>query len=1320
MTVRRLCRSAWQCCKYSVLALLLLVALLSVTLRLFVNQLPEYKSTLETLMSERSGYSVQIESVSGGWGPLVGKLHLSGITLSDPERGPVLEIAAADMQLHLLASLMQGRVVFKRIYLDKLVLALSRDSKGRWQLQSSAAATELDQRIALTDEAASRAVTELLGLLLTQREIHLSNSLLRIDLGEGRQLPVHEFNVHLQQRGRDNLIRGDIRLLGSKRTALAFLAQSRGAVEEPAFNGRFYLHVPPASQTYWLAALPAFNGTVNSLSAGAELWGSWQGSHLKHLRGDLSLSELDWHHDAARLDLRDVAAQLQLLRADTGYELQLDELRGKVQGLALPLARLHLGRDADSWSLLTDQVDIGALSAMLETLSVVPAPLRNALGEMQPHGQLRNLRLRWRDQPDEIGQHLALMADMQALGVAARDGVPEMRGVSGRLALGEREGRIDVSTQGFFLNFPELYAQGWQFDAASGVVRWSVTDDGVDVVGERLRMRNAGLQASGGFALHASPNAPSDSSLTLMIGLENSDAALTTTLVPDKVVSSDLFRWLSEAALQGQVRAGGFLFHGPLDENEGPASIQLFVDAEQAAVRYHPDWPALSAVQARTLLKDSSLLVEAHAGQAYATQIGGARIAWSDSAPLSVMATLQGPAADGRRVLLESPVADALGEAFAEWQLADGAASTDLDLSLDLDRPDRSQIRVRSTLRDVHYFSPSLNLDFAALNGTLTFTDTQGLHAAHISARFLDQAVTAQIHSNAAGTRVTLAGPIEMRRLNRWLDLPVLSLLSGTTDYRAELALCQAVPGCGGLTVNSDLHGVAADLPFPLRKAPDDRRAFTLSLPLSGGSGEGTPWLDLSYGANLRLLLSLQDAQVTGGDILLGPGVEPRWRGDGFTIRGQLDYAHAGQWQSLLNRLFSAQPSTQASTQASAQPSTQASTQQRLARHLRIPPLLESVGLSVQRLDLYGQALDQVHLDLMQQENVTLLQVDSHQFQAVLHVPSQGGAPAKLEIARLALQHAAEPSVPAEQTAPSPYVPQQDLLAAIDPEAVPALKVALQALFVNNKHYGQWHFQLRPAVGGVDIADIHGDLPGLSALADVQWRQRGAPTGQETHMTFSLLSPQLGDTLQAWDQGRVVEADYASLKGDLVWPGSPLGFSLAALEGEIDVLIKDGRIPEAGTAGGSLRLFGLLNMEAIGRRLRLDFSDMLSKGLSFDRLGGSYALRQGIAQSLAPTEFEGPSAEIQIQGQINLLDRRLEQTMAVTLPIGGNLPLAAILLATPQVAGAVFLVEKLIGKQLKKFTTVRYRVHGPWENPIVEPLVAARLPAAFDDPIVEQ
>src|SRR5690606_24788631 len=100
------------------------------------------------------------------------------------------------------------------------------------------------------------------------------------------------------------------------------------------------------------------------------------------------------------------------------------------------------------------------------------------------------------------------------------------------------------------------------------------------------------------------------------------------------------------------------------------------------------------------------------------------------------------------------------------------------------------------------------------------------------------------------------------------------------------------------------------------------------------------------------------------------------------------------------------------------------------------------------------------------------------------------------------------------------------------------------------------------------------------------------------------------------------------------WPGSPGAFSLDALDGWLEVSVGKGRIPEV-DPGGVGRVFGLLSLSEIPRRLALDFSDFFGSGLAFNRIEGRFVFDDGqaITDDLL---IDGPAAEIHIRGRTGL------------------------------------------------------------------------------------
>lgn len=153
------------------------------------------------------------------------------------------------------------------------------------------------------------------------------------------------------------------------------------------------------------------------------------------------------------------------------------------------------------------------------------------------------------------------------------------------------------------------------------------------------------------------------------------------------------------------------------------------------------------------------------------------------------------------------------------------------------------------------------------------------------------------------------------------------------------------------------------------------------------------------------------------------------------------------------------------------------------------------------------------------------------------------------------------------------------------------------------------------------------------------------------------------------------------------------------MNGKLSVYMKDGRFIEAGDAG-SLSAFGLLNFSAIGRRLRLDFSDVYESGFHFDSVKGRTNINNGIVKVIDTLEIDGPSAKFAASGTVDLNTKELNQELSATFPVTSTLPLMAIIAGfAPPVAASLFVGERLVGEEIEKFTSATYKLTGTWDAP---------------------
>ena len=169
----------------------------------------------------------------------------------------------------------------------------------------------------------------------------------------------------------------------------------------------------------------------------------------------------------------------------------------------------------------------------------------------------------------------------------------------------------------------------------------------------------------------------------------------------------------------------------------------------------------------------------------------------------------------------------------------------------------------------------------------------------------------------------------------------------------------------------------------------------------------------------------------------------------------------------------------------------------------------------------------------------------------------------------------------------------------------------------------------------------------------------------------------------------------ASITGVLNWAGSPFDFDRTKLSGNFLMQITDGTILES--EPGVARLFGLLTLQNLPRRLSLDFSDIFRKGFIFDSISANVKADNGVLYS-DDFKMSGPAAEVLIEGKVSIINQTQDLHVMVKPRVSDSLSLAA-LVGGPLVGAAAFFAQKLLKDPLNKILTSEYQLIGTWEEP---------------------
>jgi uncharacterized protein YhdP len=178
----------------------------------------------------------------------------------------------------------------------------------------------------------------------------------------------------------------------------------------------------------------------------------------------------------------------------------------------------------------------------------------------------------------------------------------------------------------------------------------------------------------------------------------------------------------------------------------------------------------------------------------------------------------------------------------------------------------------------------------------------------------------------------------------------------------------------------------------------------------------------------------------------------------------------------------------------------------------------------------------------------------------------------------------------------------------------------------------------------------------------------------------------------------VVRRGKGQIDGQVAWMGSPISLDYPSLSGNINVNVETGQFLKADP--GIAKLFGVLSLQSLPRRLALDFRDVFSEGFAFDFFRGDVAIERGIART-NNLQMKGVNAAVLMEGQADIAKET--QSIKVVVVPEINAGSASLLASTinPLIGLTTFLAQLVLRKPLIEANTQEFFVDGTWLEPRV-------------------
>ena len=166
------------------------------------------------------------------------------------------------------------------------------------------------------------------------------------------------------------------------------------------------------------------------------------------------------------------------------------------------------------------------------------------------------------------------------------------------------------------------------------------------------------------------------------------------------------------------------------------------------------------------------------------------------------------------------------------------------------------------------------------------------------------------------------------------------------------------------------------------------------------------------------------------------------------------------------------------------------------------------------------------------------------------------------------------------------------------------------------------------------------------------------------------------------------------------WLGTPFAIDYPSLSGELHLNIDKGQFLKA--EPGVARLLGVMSLQALPRRITLDFRDIFSQGFAFDTVRATAAISKGV---LATHDFKmsGVDASILLEGEVDL-QAETQNLHVLVLPVinAGSASLLWAFVANPAVGVGTFLAQWVLRNPLSRIFSYEYDLTGSWTDPQVQ------------------
>lgn len=1258
-----------------IIILVFIAALLSLAARVLLGQVDYFRAEIESELASYGITGATLESIEGSWQGFHPLLKIHGASLSIPGRSQALSINQLEVGVKLFSSLLHGQLKLLSLHSEIEKLIVVHDESANWWLNDIPLKGQQNVEGALDIHAFFDRLPDYVS----------------IDIRILQILDKYNDSEYLIQRaGLHSSNNGDLLSLTLKGQLPATLGDQLDIkLTGDADSQQLYLEVDQLRLASLAQLLDIKVPGIDDARVSLRSWVTLEHYQPRQIINDAQLSKVvtssigentaellttgDEVNQEIKFNLRQKALYQQ---GDWEIDSEFSQVYKGQSELPGFNSRFILDAAHEKAKVWIDKIDVKALQTLLSDI------IRNEqsfslINRLQLHAQVKNFVAEFN--LNDINNS-ALSFDFEHLKSQRDAHIPALNGLQGRVKMSNGKGEMQLSSSRLSLDFGELFRLPIKLSGLNANIRFTRLSDHLLLQSDEFEISNDDIKLKG----HAWLEIPQQGLpfLGLRAHYWEGKGSATSRYLPVSIIPEETLAWLDSSIKDAQLIDGELLFHGRLQKlsvlnQQQSGEFHAIFNAQNPQLDIYGGWPSVNGGKGIVSFHNTAMDINFSQVNFAATEVDQVQVEIPDlmHAELYIHAKTDASADDLLDTLSALPILNVFDEVKNQKHSVSGLIGSDVNIFIPLEHNAKKSVSVQADarLQNVKLSIPDWMVALDKVNGDIKI-DNEYLTASNINARYRGDPVALAITSDKKNHTIDIAMQGTMKSAGLMTALP--DYISKPVSGKSPWQVLVSIPNDDKfdkkgirITANSMLKGTQLNFAQPVYLTAEEQTPFRADVRIKKQDLEFQMQLDKLVSASGKFKLdSKKNFQMHSMGVVFGNADKPESPAQGVSLKGDMALLNLNDWSDYFTTYVKGDSFSSDSLIAQ----------------------IKTVDLNIKQIRLASQEVKDTQIQMTNDNAALKGYITSSLIKGRVTVPFNNTVAtplsAELDYIRWQKKDAASNKHTEKKINP-------------DISDMPNLNISSKLASFDAMVFNDFKLKTHNQENKFFIDQLDFAKQQVQLKSSGHWQYNALSKEHVSVFNIDIRGDDFGATINNLGLGETIEDGRVKFNGQIGWGDSLFKMNWETLIGEVQLSLEDGYLRNVDPGAG--RFVGLLSLNALPKRLFLDFGDVIKKGMQFNEINGRFKIH-GEVMDTEDVSMDSESARVNIYGSTNLRQKTYDQKMVIVPKIGETLPVIGSLAISNAVGWGLLLIQKIFKKPIEKSVEIEYKVSGTWEEPNIE------------------